>query len=259
MRGIPLVALFAGCTTLGPMPSTTGVSAVPQGRPGGEVAAGIMPIMRLSDGASGEKYNGRTNPAVSALFDPDRLLGIPGLFVTGRVWGPHGDTGVEPGLGYRRQLDDRISIGGVGYGTKMKDDENGASYKATRVGGEAMLDVKLSDLTAWSEAHLQGAVQATYIKASGRYCVQADGDATDCAEDGSVPMVDGALSGVFPAATVLAAVDFGRSKHGAFHGARLAGMFSAGWMPRVTNGEQRSGQAYITGGIMLALGFGSAD
>jgi hypothetical protein len=260
MKHAPLVAVLVGCTSLGPMPATTGVSAIPAGRPGGEVSAGLAPIFRLSDAADGDDRNGKSNPEVAALFDPDRLLGLPGLFVRARVWGKDGDSSLEPALGYRRRLDDRISLGGVAYGTKMKDDDNGASYKATRFGAEGMVDIKIADIGGWTQLHAQGAVQATYMKASGRYCVEtATGNARDCAEDGSIPMIDGALSGVFPAGTLQLAVDVGRRPSGWFHHARIAGMIAAGWMPRVVNGDQRSGDPYVTGGLALTFAFGAAD
>ncbi len=242
------------------MPTTTGIQAIPAGRPGGEITASIAPIFRLSDGASGEDPDGNGNPQLGALFDPDRLLGVPGLFVAARLWGEHGDTSVEPQLGYRHRLDDRLSILGVGYGTKMSDDENGATYKATRVGIEGALDVKLVDLATWSSLHLQGAVQATYLKSSGRYCVdEATGNARDCSQDQPIPMIDGKVSGVFPAATVTLGLDILRKAKGAFHVARLAGMFSTGWMPRIVNGMEDSGEVYITGGVSLTIGFGAAE
>lgn len=254
------MAVLAGCTTLGPMPTTTGISAIPAGRPGGEIAASVTPIFRLSDSASGKDPDGNANPQLAALFDPDRLLGVPGLFVAARLWGEHGDNGLEPQLGYRRRLDDRLSIMGVGYGTKMSDDENGASYKVTRVGIEGALDAKLVQFATWSSLHLQGALQATYIKSSGSYCVEeTTGNATDCSQDMPVPMVDGKVSGVFPAATVTLGLDLGRRLKGAFHVARLAGMFSTGWMPRIINGAQDSGEVYITGGVSLTIGFGAAE
>lgn len=242
------------------MPATTGISAIPPGRPGGEVSGAIAPIFRLSDGAAGKDPDGNAKPQLGALFDPDRLLGVPGLFVAGRLWGEHGDNGLEPQLGYRRRLDDRLSILGVGYGTKMSDDENGASYEVTRVGLEGALDAKILDLGYASSLHLQGALQATYLQSSGRYCVDtATGNARDCSQDEVIPMVDGKLSGVFPAATVTLGLDIARRAKGAFHVARLAGMFSTGWMPRVVNGVQQSGDLYITGGVSLTFGFGAPD
>ena len=260
MRAAPLIALAAGCTTLGPMPTTTGISAIPAGRPGGEIAASITPIFRLSDSASGDDADGNANPQLGALFDPDRLLGVPGLFVATRLWGEHGDNGLEPQLGYRHRLDDRLAILGVGYGTKMSDDENGATYKVTRIGIEGALDVKLVDLASWSSLHLQGALQATYLKSSGHYCIdEPTGNGRDCSEDQPIPMVDGKLSGVFPAGTVTLGLDLGRRVKGGFHVARLAGMFSVGWMPRVVNGMEKDGQTYITGGVSLTIGFGAAE
>jgi len=177
------------------------------------------------------------------------------------VWGEHGDTGIEPTLGYRRSFDGGISIAGMGYGTKMKDTENGASYNATRLGGEAAVDAKLVELGSWSQLHVQGSVAATYIKSSGNYCYDvATGNGRDCAEDGSIPMVDGALSGVFPSAAITLGLDVGRGRPtGVFHSARLAGMFAGGWMPRVVNGAQKSGDPYVSGGLSLTVGFGAAE
>ena len=74
-----------------------------------------------------------------------------------------------------------------------------------------------------------------------------------------MPMIDGKLSGVFPAATVTLGLDLGRKATGPFHVARLAGMFAAGWMPRIVNGAQDSGEVYITGGVSLTIGFGAAE
>ena len=258
MKVLLALALLGACTTLGPMPTTTGISAIPAGRPGGEVSVGIAPVFRLSDSASGKNRGGNTIPQLGALFDPDNLLGVPGLFVAARVWGEHGDTSLEPTLGYRHRLDDRLSIAGAAYGTKMHDDENGATYQATRVGGEAALDVKVVDLGTWSQLHAQGAASATYLTSHGSYCYEvATGNAVDCSQDGSVPMINGKLSGVFPAATLTLALDIGRQATGAFHSVRLAAMLAAGWMPRVVNGAQTSGDPYVTGGVSLTLGFGA--
>lgn len=258
MRTIPLLALVTGCTTLGPMPTTTGISGVPGERTAGEVSGGLMPIFRLSSAASGDDRNGKTTPIVGALFDPAKI--VPGLFVSARLWGEHGDTGLEPQVGYRRHLDDRFSVGGVVYGTRMSDDENGATYKATRFGGEAMVDAMVAELSELVQIHVQGAVAATYIKSSGTYCVDAaTGNAIDCSQDQMLPTVDGRLSGVFPSATLQLALDAGHHTTGAFHSARLAGMVSAGWMPRVVDGDQRAGDPYISGGLSLTLALGAAQ
>lgn len=241
------------------MPATTGVSAVPSTRPAGEISGALAPIFRLSDAAHGEDRNGKANPQLAALFDPARLLGLPGLIVGARVWGKDGDTGIEPMLGYRHALDGRISLAGVAYGTHMRADSYGAHYEASRVGGEAMADVRVGDVTRWMSAHAQLAAQATYIKGSGRYCYDgASGDGKDCAEDGSVPFSYAKLSGVFPAATLSLALD-AHFQGRVFHHARLAGMIATGWMPRLVAGDQRAGDAYVTGGLSLMIAFGAAD
>ena len=258
MRLVTACALLTGCTTLGPMPVTTGVSAVPSTRTAGELSGALVPIFRLSDAAKPDDKNGQSSPQLAAVFDPARLLGLPGLIIGGRVWGNNGDNGVEPLLGYRHALDDRISIAGIGYGTHMRDDSNGAHYEASRVGGEAMADVKLADASRAISVHAQGAAQVTYIKSSGRYCYDAaNGNGKDCAEDGTVPRTDAKLSGVFPAATLSLAIDL-HYRESVFHHARLAGTIGGGWMPRLVTGDQRSGDPYLTGGVSLMIAFGSA-
>lgn len=239
------------------MPTTTGVSAVPSSRPAGEISGAIAPIFRLSDATRGEEQNGQANPQLAALFDPGHKL--PGLIVGGRVWGKDGDTGVEPMVGYRHALDERVSLAGVAYGTHMRGDSNGAHYEATRVGGEAIADLRLAEASKAASVHAQGALQATYLKASGRYCVDSStGNGRDCEQDGSITPTPATLSGVFPAATVSLAIDL-HFAHSVFHHARLAGLLSAGWMPRLVSGEQRSGDAYLTGGLSLMIAFGAAD
>lgn len=256
MRGVLLIMLLAGCTQLGAMPTTTGIAAVPAGRAGGEVQIGLMPIHRLSTAAKGEERNGDSIAHLSALFDPDALLGVPGLFVAARAWGKDGDTTVEPMLGYRHSTG-ALSIAGVGYGTKASGASNGASYEAVRVGGELIVDLRALQLATSGALHVQGAVNATYISATGEYCVGQDGNGVDCAEDGSIPRIDGDLAGLYSAATLTLSLDIGRSSKSNFHGARLAGMVSAGHMPRLINGSQRKGDLFLTGGVTLTVGFGS--
>ena len=44
MRWLIAAGIFStACTTLGPMPATTGVAAVPSGRPGFELQGGFAP------------------------------------------------------------------------------------------------------------------------------------------------------------------------------------------------------------------------
>lgn len=241
------------------MPATTAISAVPSSRPAGEVSGGLVPVFRLSDAARGEQRSKKSSPQLAALFDPERLLGVPGLIVGGRVWGADHDTGVEPLVGYRRALAARFSIAGAAYGTHMRADHNGAHYEASRFGAEVAADAKLLDLARWLSAHAQLAAQATYLKASGRYCYDGDtGNGRDCAEDGSAPYSYAKLSGVFPAATASVAFDAHLAGR-VFHHARVAVMVAAGWMPRLVAGDQRAGDPYVAGGLSLTIAFGAAD
>src|SRR5665647_2649801 len=97
--------LLTACTMLGPMPATTGVSALPAERPGGEVQAAVMPVFFLSDATQQDKAPPRADPQLSALFEPDRLFGTKGLILGLRTWGEEGATPVEPMIGLRRKLD----------------------------------------------------------------------------------------------------------------------------------------------------------
>ena len=130
---------LVGCTALGPMPATTGVSAVPAGRPGGEIQGSLTPMFRLSEATRAEDPHGQMVAQLAGLFEPDRWLGMPGLIAGVRVFGEEGDIGVEPMLGYRHRLG-RLSLAGLAFGTTMSAAENGASYEATRLGGEVALD-----------------------------------------------------------------------------------------------------------------------
>src|SRR5687767_1114038 len=91
---------LGACTSVGPMPTTTAISAVPSDRPSAEAQAAVTPVFRLSNAASGDDQNGQSTPQVSALFDADRLL-ARGLIVGARLFGESGDAGLEPYLGYR--------------------------------------------------------------------------------------------------------------------------------------------------------------
>lgn len=258
MKSVLVVALTA-CTTLGPVPATTGVSAVPAGAPGVEAQVGLMPGYFLSRGAQ-DKSGGAIMGQLSALVDPDRWLPIPGLILGARLFGQDQDTPGEPMIGYRRALDDSLSIGVVGYATSKRSTRQLASYHAAQGGAEAAIDTKLARAGSWFELHTQLAVAATYTSASGTYCVNGSGIAVDC--DTEHPqnntMIDGKLSGVFEAATATLGLDFLRSPgHANFHGARVAAMMAAGTMPLVANGMQEATDFYWSIGASLALGFGA--
>jgi hypothetical protein len=236
------------------MPATTGVSAVPISRPGGEAQVGPVPGFFLSSAAQA-KADGAPIMQASALIEPDRWLKLPGLVLGARLFGQSGDTPGEPYIGYRRSVRDGLAIGAVVYGTSKRSEKNLASYHATRIGGEAALDAALWE-SQWFGFHVQGAVAATRIHASGEYCVDPMGVAKDCdlEQPAMNTLVDGKQSGVYPAATGTLAIDFAKGRDGLFDGARLALMFATGTMPVMNNGEKTGTDTYASGGLTLTLG-----
>jgi hypothetical protein len=239
------------------MPATTGVSAIPTGRPGFEAQGGFVPAFFLSSTAQ-DKSRGSITPELSALVEPDAWLGVPGLILGARLFGNGGDTPGEPYIGYRHKLDDDISIAGVAYGTSKTSSAKLASYHATRFGGEAAVDAQLWHPSQWFALHAQGSVAATSIDASGTYCVDMTGVAIDCdlSMNAMNTKIDGQLSGVFPSASGTLAFDFGRRDHGSFHGARLGVLAAAGQMPLARNGVMETRDFYYSLGGMLTVGFG---
>ena len=252
---IALLLLITGCTTLGPMPATTGVSAVPIGRPGGEAQLGPVPGFFLSSSAR-EQAQGAPIMQASAVFEPDRWIGLPGLVLGARLFGQSGDTPGEPYVGYRRQVGDGLAIGGGVYGTTKRSSKQLASYRATRAGGEAALDATLWEPTSWLGVHVQGAAAATYIDATGTYCVDTMGIAKDCnVDDTSLnTMISGEQSGVYPAGTGTIALDIARGTDSVFAGARLAFLGAVGTMPLVRDGEKTGSDVYAAIGFTLTLG-----
>lgn len=248
--------VFTACTTLGSMPTTTGISAVPHGRPGGEAQLAVVPVFRLSNAASGQDRNGQSTPQLSALIDPDRW-GIPGVILGMRLFGESGDAGLEPYVGYRRTFGE-VSFAAVAYGTKMGATEKGATYEAIRLGGEVLTDVKLASFGSWGQLHVGGGVNATYVDADGRYCVGSDDNAIDCNDDGTSTTVDAELAGVYTAGNLMLALDIARRPTGTIHFVRLGAMFSFGHMPRLVGGDQQSGDVFLSGGLGLTFGFGKS-
>ncbi|MGE3768220.1 MAG: hypothetical protein AB7L94_38575 [Kofleriaceae bacterium] len=246
---------FTACTTLGSMPTTTGVSAVSHGRPGGEVQLAVVPVFRLSNAASGKDRNGQSTAQLSALIDPDRWA-VPGLILGARVFGESHDSALEPYVGFRRTFGEGVSFAGVAYGTKMSATEEGASYEAIRAGGEIVADVKMASFGSWGQLHAGGGINAQYISSTGTYCVGDAGNAVDCSDDGTSPTVDGELDGAYTAGNLMLALDFARRPHGNIHVVRVGAMFSFGHMPRLVGGRQQYGDVFLSGGIGLTVGFG---
>src|SRR4051794_10083237 len=101
MKALILVALSA-CTTLGPMPATTGISAVAANRPTIEATAGSVPAFYLSQAAEDEAKGEHTETA-SIVIEPDRWFGTHGLIAGVRAFGQGTDTVTEPFVGVRRK------------------------------------------------------------------------------------------------------------------------------------------------------------
>lgn len=237
------------------MPATTGISAVPAARPGGEVQAAIIPAFYLSDAASTPR-DAASAPQLLALFEPDRLLHAPGLVLGGRTWGNSHDSPFEPFVGYRKRFAPQATGAFVLFGTSAHAAQNGASYRMRRVGGEVMADATLFDVTSWLAVHAQAAAQLIALSAQGTYCVDGSGVGIDCTEAGPNVAVDGDVVGLYPAATATVALDVGRRATGAFHGARLALLGAAGRMPKLRDGREKLGDTYVSLGLTLTLGLG---
>lgn len=135
--------------------------------------------------------------------------------------------------------------------------ERGASYRATRIGGELAVDARVIALTRWLAIHGQAVVSTTYLDAHGTYCAGQSGLGIDCSQDGTDRMIDGSIRGAFTAATAALALDFGRLPDGVFHSLRVALLGSAGVMPQVRDGKETDGARYASIGLTLTLGFGA--
>jgi hypothetical protein len=254
-----LVLLFASaCTTLGPTPATTGVSAIPIGRPGIELQAAITPGFHLSESARGDDTNGMGTSQVHAVVEPDRLFGTKGLILGARKWGEGNDSPIEPMIGYRRKLDSMFSVMGLAYGGHARGNEQEASYEAMRAGGELAIDLALQSQSGWIGVHFLASVSATYLDARGEYCVGGDGAAVDCDEGDR--RVDGTIEGVYGAGTAGVALDIARRPQGAVQSIRFHLVGTFGRMPMIRDGQQMaSDHNYTSVGAGLSFGFGASD
>lgn len=249
---------WGACTTLGPMPATTGVSAVPTGRPGGEIGVGLVPGYYLSAGTQ-QSPSGAGLAQASLVLEPDRLLPLPGILVGARRVG-HSDVGgyYEPLVGYRCHLDQdkRVAAMGVAYLTHASGSQNGTSYSATRGGAEVGFDIRMTPPSKLLEVHINAFAALTGLSARGRYCLDAAQRGTSCA-DPPVNPVDIQASGVYPSGNIGASFDFARHLDTIFHGGRLAVGVSGGTMPTAIGGQQGDAHWYVSYGGTLTFGFGA--
>jgi hypothetical protein len=249
------MALATGCTTLGPMASNTGVSAVPQGRPSLQATVAATPGYYLS-AATTEDQKGSAIPSFALLFEPDRWLSLPGLYLAGRVIGKSG-TGilVEPVLGYRKLID-RLSLGIAFFGTQGSGDDDGASFRALRVGGEVQGDVRITR-PAIVELHAFFGATGTYVSAEGDYCSDPSGHGVSC--NGATADTSAEAEAFYPSAHLGLALDIAQHRESAFHGVRVALQGAVGSMPQVVGGVEQSSAIYASVGLSLSVSFGAAD
>lgn len=251
-----VVALASACTTLGPTPATTGISALPAGRPSGELQIGAMPGFHLSAGATPD-HKGAALPQLAALFEPDRWI-VPGLVLALRAVG-NADAGVfvEPMVGYRRALNDRLALGAVIYGTHAEGSHQGASYSVERFGAELAGDVRATPINRWIELHITGAASLTGLFGDGVYCLDSqDRYGVDCSDAASM-RTSLSASGFYPAGSAGLFLDFGRHLANPFGGVRIGIVGAVGTMPTYLGGVQASAESYASAGVSLSVGIGA--
>jgi len=251
-----------GCTSLGPMPATTGVSAVPGARPEFNGQLGWMPGYYLSSAVQ-EKPKGAAIGQAALTFEPDRWLSIPGVVVGARAVGNE-DSGVygEPMLGYRAHLDQAksLSLGGMAYGTYATESRRGAYYSAARGGLEGAFDFRVTGQSQIIELHLLASASLTGLDANGEYCIDANNRyGIDCPEPPDPPgrVVAASASGIYPGLVGGAALDFARGIPSLFHGVRVTGYLGGGTMPSVIEAQQTTPRGYASIGLALSVGLGA--
>lgn len=251
-----VLLLLSACTTLGPNPATTGVSAVPAGRPSVDGQIGTVPAFYASQSAQNDA-KGAAVPQLGAIVEPDRWLKLPGLVVGGRIYGQSGDTLGEPYVGYRMHVEDHLSFGIGAYGSAKRSTKKLASYHGTRMGAEAAMDAELWQPASWLTMHLQGSLAATRIMTSGTYCVDTLGIAKDCDEmtPANNTMIDGKQTGVYPSGTATLSLAAAQ-RDGFFRTAQLALLGSVGTMPLIKDGTKQGSGTYGGMGLTLTLGVG---
>jgi hypothetical protein len=253
---LAVLTLLCACTTLGPMPATTGISPIPANRPGLDAQVGTVPAFYASQSAQNEAKGAAVGQA-ALIVEPDRWIGVKGLVVGGRIFGPSGDTYGEPYVGYRTQVSGRISVGGGAYGSAKRATKQLASYHATRVGAEASVDARVAQPASWLGIHAGGSIGVTRILTSGTYCVDASGIAKDCEEGlgANNTMITGKQTGVYPAASATLTLASLRNT-GTFRAAEVALIGSVGSMPLIQNGAKTGTGMYEGLGLTLTVGIG---
>jgi hypothetical protein len=258
--GVPLGAsVLSSCTTLGPMPASTGIAAVPAGRPAGELGIGIVPGYYLSSGVR-QSPSGAGITQGSLLLEPDRLIHLPGLVVGARHLGDSDTPGYfEPLAGYRSFIDDheRIAAIGVAYLTHATGSQDGASYSMTRGGIEVGFDARATPRNRGIEIHANVSAALTGLSAHGQYCLDAAQQYGDTCGTPPLRLTPVSGSGLYPSATAGLSLDFARHLAVFFHGGRLGLAVAGGTMPTAIGGKQASAHWYGSAGLSLMLGFGA--
>lgn len=253
-----LSAAAAACVPLGPVSTSTGVSPIAHGRPGVDLQAGPVPGVYVSDATrdQADRDGGSALPQLAAAFEPDRLIGVPGLVFGATLVGDN-QAQFLPFVGWRGPIDAAgdFALAVVGFGTRMADSADQAEVDLTRAGAEVVVDFNLSGRSRVAELHVVAGGSAQGVWADGAYCVDDDGHGVDCNEPDD-PTIDGSLSAVYPAGRAGLALDFVRNRSSFFHGGRFELTVGGGVMPRVVNGDQNGRQSYSSAGFTLTLGFG---
>jgi hypothetical protein len=249
----------AGCTTLGPMPATSGASVVPAGRPDVRLSATLTPGYYLST-ATQESSEATAVRQLGADFEPDRWISLPGLHAGVRYVGEPSEGGyAEPQLGYRRSLDaeGRFAVGVLAYGGYASGSAKGASFEATRGGGEIGANARVTPQSSLVELHVSASAALVGLSSEGSYCLDSQGRyGVDCGEPPTA-LVDAEASGLYPSITGGLALEAGRHLDSPFHGVRLELLGSAGSMPRVEYGQQASARAYYSAGAGISVALGA--
>lgn len=249
----------AACTTLGPVPTSTTVSPIAHGRPGVDLQAGAMPGFYVSS-TTRESDHGDAFAAISALLEPDRMLGLKGLIVGGTmIGGDGGSRGMfQPYVGWRGYVDAArtASVAAVAFGSSASDGnrDGRAHVDVQRVGAEVTGDYDVTQGSRVVGFHVLGGASVQRLDASGDYCVDSRGDGTDCGD--TDPLTHAEVDALITSGRGGLALDFARDRDSWFHGGRVEFSYVVGSKPRVVFGQEQGSQIYSSGSLTLTLGFG---